>query len=215
MHPELRASLEQSRRWRDSGGSEGQPLYLAFEQAPNVQLSGAVLFEAVLQEADLRGAHLDGVDASASNASGVCLAHADLRSSNWTKANLQQADLSGANLEGARLVRTDLGRSLLRGANLRSCDLRRALCGGVDLSGACLEGANLTETRLGRANLSNADLTDAVLDGCVFDASSRFAGATGIASASISHIFLVEGGHLDAAQARAWLAARTGVEPES
>jgi hypothetical protein len=89
-----------------------------------VDLSRAILPEAVLTQIDLRKA---------------TLSDADLSGATLTQAHLGGAFLSQANLEGAFLPEANL-----KGADLRKANLRKADLTGADLTGADLTGADLT-----------------------------------------------------------------------
>ena len=94
-----------------------------------VDLSRAILPEAVLTQIDLRKA---------------TLSDADLSGATLTQAHLGGAFLSQANLEGAFLPEANL-----KGADLRKANLRKADLTGADLTGAKgaeLKGAKLCKT---------------------------------------------------------------------
>ena len=76
-----------------------------------------------------------------------------LRNANFAEANLQDAELAEANLVAANLTNADLFNA--------------------DLSEAKLESADLSG-----ADLSESHLSDADLSGIVFNAETKFAGAT-------------------------------------
>jgi hypothetical protein len=106
----------------------------------HIDLSRAVLTDAVLSGADLSRAVLTD----------AVLSGAVLSGANLTGANLSGAVLSGANLRGA----------VLTGANLSRANLTDAVLSGAN-SGAVLSGAVLTRAVLTRADLSRADLSGA------------------------------------------------------
>lgn len=98
---------EQSHLWYDTAGQRAALAYLAFEQHPSLDLTGAVLVGATLQEADLRGARLDGALLGDALANGLILEHTSLVESDFTKADLVEADFTapwGIVLSSARPV---------------------------------------------------------------------------------------------------------------
>ena len=85
----------------------------------------------------------------------ILLHEADLRHTDFTKANLYCANFRDANLASANLTEAYLCR-----ANFRYADLTNANLTGANLTRAKLQGANLTGT-----NLTGVDLTDINLHG--------------------------------------------------
>jgi uncharacterized protein YjbI with pentapeptide repeats len=136
-----------------------------------------------LSEADLSGADLNGIKFWNAN-----LRKTDFLRANLTRATLSGADLSGALLGGADLTEADLSEALLVGANLSGADLSGALLVSADLT-----KANLTEATLGSANftgatLSGADLTKANLTEAMLG-SANFTGAT-LSGADLTRVHL-------------------------
>jgi uncharacterized protein YjbI with pentapeptide repeats len=117
-HGELRRILHDHKRWKETGGEEGD--------------------RANLRDTDLHDANLRGANLSEANLSGANLSDTDLRGANLSKAFLWEAHLLEANLRQARLRGAYLSEAKLSGANLGGADLLMA-----DLSGADLSGANL------------------------------------------------------------------------
>jgi hypothetical protein len=89
-------------------GGEAKSLLLAGRPAKDINLIGAILYEANLEGADLSGviltgAYLYGADLYAANLTGANLIDAILERANLIDANLIDANLKGANLSGAYL----------------------------------------------------------------------------------------------------------------
>ncbi|MEV5413980.1 pentapeptide repeat-containing protein [Thermopolyspora sp. NPDC052614] len=93
------------------------------------------------------------LDLSATDLSGLRLAHAGLARANFRDARLINTDLSGADLQHALLDRTDLSEAILDGANLLRCSMRHTV----------LRDARLVATKLPRAVIIDADLCGATL----------------------------------------------------
>jgi hypothetical protein len=93
MNEEIRITIENHKKWAESGGVEGARANLSRADLSGANLSGADLSRADLYGADLSGANLSGAD----------LSRADLYGANLSGANLSGANLSGANLSGANL----------------------------------------------------------------------------------------------------------------
>ena len=146
---------------------------------------------------DLSGVDLSGADLRGAWLSDVALRHANLtgmvRPRRWEAAlRLLDVDMRGAALMSAEDsgecvdIQQPGGHSALDLLTLHTAaagggphDLRRvslvgmALC-AADLKGAGLQGADLTDADLTGADLTDADLTGAFLDGCVWDATTRW-----------------------------------------
>jgi uncharacterized protein YjbI with pentapeptide repeats len=105
--------------------------------------------------AGLRGANLEGLVAPLGQLQGL-----DLTGANLYWASLGDADLSFANLSSADLRGATLGRAICRSTNFRGANLGRDNLGG--------------RTILRGAELSTAELSDAILDGAVYDDSTKF-----------------------------------------
>ena len=92
----------------------------------------------------------------------------DLSNSDCSGINLSGATLPlfvaiHANLRGSDFRRADLTHALLRGADLSNANLSGAKLWDADLSDADLSDADLTEADLSNANLSGANFRDANL----------------------------------------------------
>jgi uncharacterized protein YjbI with pentapeptide repeats len=109
----------------------------AYRIAPNTDLEGAVLIEAMLWDAQLEEANLQ---------------HADLRRA-LLGGNLRRAKLQNADLSGAKMGDANFESAILQNANLQQADFHRA-----NLQNTNLQNANLQDTALEDANLYGADL---------------------------------------------------------
>jgi hypothetical protein len=112
----LKKILEEHRRWRESGETEGA----------RANLAGANLAGAYLDGANLAGANLDGANLAGANLAGAYLAGAYLAGANLAGAYLDGANLAGANLDGANLAGANLAGANLAGAYLAGAYLARA-----------------------------------------------------------------------------------------
>jgi uncharacterized protein YjbI with pentapeptide repeats len=123
-------------------------------------LERANLLGAYLEGADLWGAYLERADLTGAHLEGAVLAGAHLERAALWSAYLEGTDLTGAHLEGATL-----GGASLQWAHLRGAHLERAVLVGAYLERADLGGAHLEGADLGGAHLEGADLTGAYLEG--------------------------------------------------
>jgi len=128
-----------------NGPTKFRKANLAEAKLSHVVLAGLDLTAAVLDDAMLYQAHLEG----------TVLANASLK-----KANLKSARLDRANLEGADLSEADLSKANLSCANLQRANLAGAKLDKADLAFADLRGADLTAASLAEANLMGVS-TDA------------------------------------------------------
>lgn len=106
-----------------------------------------------------------GADLTGANLSGLKLSSANLKYANLRGADLTDIDLSEANLSYSHLNGADLTGAYLEGANLRYCNLQSASLALANVMGADLSYANLIKT-----NLTNTSLSQATVEGAVFDA---------------------------------------------
>jgi len=167
---ELKAILEEHRKWRVTGGREGSHADLAHANLTDAYLAGANLAHANLADAnlahaDLTDACLAGADLAGANLTDAYLAGANLAHANLADAYLAGANLAHANLADANLAHADLADAYLAGANLAHANLTDAYLAGANLTDAYLAGANLAHANLTDANLAHADLADADLAG--------------------------------------------------
>ncbi len=128
-----------------------------------LNLSGAILSDAILFSADLSGAILGDADLSNADLFSAFLRKANLRGANLNHANLSGAILSGAVFRWASLSNADLFNTNLSKANLSSADLSHANLSHAYLFKATLRKANLSHANLFGADLSSADLSSANL----------------------------------------------------
>ena len=156
---ELRRILAEHKKWRETGGKEGQRADLSDTDLSKKDLHGANLrkadqHEAKLWRADLHGAKLWGADLHGASLGEADLSKADLHGADLWDADLQEADLHGADL------RADLKYSKFRGATLTQADLRSADLFGADFSEAKLDHADLTRATGAQPDqFAYADLT--------------------------------------------------------
>ncbi|MBC1196802.1 pentapeptide repeat-containing protein [Microcystis aeruginosa BLCCF158] len=138
-----------------------------------VDLSLAILPNAVLTQTNLRGAILNDA-----NLSGAILYSADLRETWFRQAYLREAYLRQADLRQANLRQANLTEADLTGADLKGADLTGAIysdgtkwpdgydpqkSGALRIGpGAKLKGANLMGFDLREVDLKGADLTGAI-----------------------------------------------------
>ena len=176
----LTPMLNAARRWYETSGREGAPVYLAYERHPGADLSGAILAEGTMQEAELPGARLDRVNGIGALANGIDLHGASLVDADFSRADLVEADLRDVSAQGARLRKARLTRARLGNADLRHAELEGANLAGADLRGADLRGANLAGAILADADLRGARLAGAHLTRAALSGTTRLEGAGGL-----------------------------------
>lgn len=172
--------LEESRRWRDSDGEAGARFYLAYENLPNVDLSGAVMFDATLQDADLTGARLDDADLGRALANGLCLNDADCTASCFDKAALVEASFERTDARRASFKKANLKDARFIGADLQHADLEGAVCIGASFLNADLRYAKLIGAILTGADFTGAHMSGVHLDGAVLDTTTRLSPSDGV-----------------------------------
>ncbi|MDG1479502.1 MAG: pentapeptide repeat-containing protein [Myxococcota bacterium] len=151
-----------------------------------VDLSGADLRGAWLSDVALRHANLTGMVRPRRWEAALRLLDVDMRGAALTPSegsgecvDIQQpGGHSAPDLLTLHTASADWSEGL-RGDGGGPYDLRQASLVGMalsdaDLQGACLQGADLTDADLTGADLTDADLTGAFLDGCAWDATTRW-----------------------------------------
>ncbi len=108
-------------------------------------------------------ANLCGANLSRMNLKGVILDEADLRKTDFFKANLSGASLKKVSFIDARVVNADL-----RSANISSADLSRSVFAYSDLRDVNLSNSKLVRASFYGAKLEEATLTAAQIQGAIF-----------------------------------------------
>ena len=129
-------------------------------------LSGADLFEADLREGTIAAADaklgfkvIEPRQREETEATGACLAGANLQRSKMSGVIAIKADFSGAVMKDCKMVRANLKQADFRGADLAGADLSGANLSGADMRDAILVGCKMTMWCADGANMEGA-LTD-------------------------------------------------------
>src|SRR5690606_7280048 len=129
-------------------------------------LTGADLFEADLREGTIAAAAsklgfrvVEAKQRNDTQATGACLAGANLERSKLTGIVAVAADFSDAIMKDCKLVRANLKQASFRGADMAGADLSGADLTGADLRDAVLVGARMTLWRTDGADMTGV-LTD-------------------------------------------------------
>ncbi|MEB8343413.1 pentapeptide repeat-containing protein [Streptomyces endophyticus] len=123
-----------------------------------VDLSGAVLKEAVLDLVDFRKARLTRADLEDAVMQEAVLDGAHLEHANLYGAVLCGARLADAKVDCANLMHADLGYVVATRASFRGASLNLAKLGEADFGAVDLRGASFQETDVKMTNLGGADL---------------------------------------------------------
>ena len=186
---DLALALTASRRWYESGGKDGQRLFLAYESYENIDFSGELFTEATLQEANLGRSCLEAVNAVSALANGIHLNNSILHFSNWMKAEMEGADFSGAAGKQVKFMKAMLREAIFRESDFSESDFSQAVCIRTDFSRADLTGCNFTKALLDGANFEDTDLTNAILNGSHISDDTKISAARGIEKIQCTHIF--------------------------
>ncbi len=185
----LALALANSRLWYESGGKNGQRLYLAYENYEGMDFSGEFFTEATLQETNLNKSCLGSVNGVRALANGIMLKNSVLHFSDWTKAEMEGANLSAAQGKRVQFVKALLREAVFCESYFSESNFSQAVCIRADFSRSNLTGANFTKTLLDGANFKNADLTNAIFSACHLSEDTKFSGANGIEKIECTHVF--------------------------
>jgi uncharacterized protein YjbI with pentapeptide repeats len=106
-----------------------------------------------LEELNRDRVSLIGVNVSGAYLQGVRLQGVQARRANFSEADLRDSDFQRANLPDA-----DLHYANFRNANMRDAELEAARLDDTDLAGADFTGSDFADVTLDRANLRDANL---------------------------------------------------------
>lgn len=163
MKHDLSDTLEQHRRWLESGRKEGQQARLDYRDLSQVDLSGADLRKASLRGTRLIRAHLAGCRFDDADLRNADLSYADLQGVVFDDARMADAVLDGARLDDASLRRAQLQRASMLHlvgprANWSQADLRGADFSQARSSGARFDAASLMHCVFDSAQLDGASM---------------------------------------------------------
>lgn len=166
----LKVVIAEHKEWLLSGGTRGKQARLLREQYAKKDLKKLGNIN-LLKGVNLSRAYLYGIFMEYSNLTGAILYDAVMEEAALSRITLTGADLRMVNLKGADLKEAKMGGADLTMANLSKADLtkatlHKAILFGADFKGAELCGADLTGADLTNANLLGANLDGTILSGC-------------------------------------------------